>query len=668
MNKESLNFKINYFLVIMISFIVITIVLFGFFLQKTNKEIKKIKNQDLTFLRETSNFEGNIHNIYYLINNYNTDHINFNEDIKVTLNLLNNSLQYFSNQNLDENSIKILKKSLNSLNNNITTYLEFYDPIKEMEALDIYNKLKNENINNIFSLILNFEKTSSNSAVYLNSEFSNIVNSLKLHLNYDIESVNTFNVSYDNILNYLNNNNIEGSAKFLDVFENFHKESMIFFTAFDISKRIQAKNYLEEINILLNKELSSTLNKSTNQTSNISNNFNSLLKLQKISYFIFILCLVFLLILILLHTFYLNKNLLKNLNHIKKKIVDINSGESTIYNHIVINSKDELAEIANNFNNFEDKLHKLILKIKTGAFSIQQSVEILNTYNDNLVKKSDAQHSKIELINSNLSEVKKTISFNNENTLKLNKLAKKTKKITEIISLEAKSLSDTIGVIFKSSEKIEKISTSIEELSFQTTILSLNSAVESTRVQTGAKSFDVISNEIHKLSTMGKNAAKEIKNLSNENKIKIDESAFYLKNTVKLIETIVIKINEISILLDDITQGSKIETEGISNILSSLYDIELSTQHTNTIAKDTLSLSENLNNEALTFLDIIGYFDKTINPIKNTPTEELKNVLSDEEKENISNVLGNKNTEVPPSIETNLVLNTIKNPVNEKNE
>ena len=82
------------------------------------------------------------------------------------------------------------------------------------------------------------------------------------------------------------------------------------------------------------------------------------------------------------------------------------------------------------------------------------------------IRKSESQKNEIELININLAQIKKTINYSNDSTLKLNKLAKKTKKITEIINLEATNLNDTIEVIFKSSEEIEKISTLIEELSF----------------------------------------------------------------------------------------------------------------------------------------------------------------------------------------------------------
>ena len=246
--------------------------------------------------------------------------------------------------------------------------------------------------------------------------------------------------------------------------------------------------------------------------------------------------------------------------------------------NLFLSSNTEIIELSKGFDIIEQNINSLIFKIKQGAFSIRESVETLNMYNNNLANKSEEQYLKVESIDENLIQIKKIVNFNNINTQKLNKLTKKTKKIIEIINIESDNLNKTINQIFNSSEQIEKISTSIEELSFQTTILSLNSAVESTRIQNGAKSFDVISNEIHKLSTMGKNAAKEIKNLSNENRIKIDESTFYLHNTVNLIDTLVNKINEISTLLDEITIDSQSEFNEISKIMSSLLDIKSSTQ------------------------------------------------------------------------------------------
>ena len=366
--------------------------------------------------------------------------------------------------------------------------------------------------------------------------------------------------------------------------------------------------------------------------------------IETIKSFIGFLIVVFFIIssLIIFHIYKTNIGLFKNLNYINEKIKFITMGNDIDISaeNLFLSSNAEIIELSKGFDITEQNINSLIFKIKQGAFSIRESVETLNMYNNNLANKSEEQYLKVESIDENLIQIKKIVNFNNINTQKLNKLTKKTKKIIEIINIESDNLNKTINQIFNSSEQIEKISTSIEELSFQTTILSLNSAVESTRIQNGAKSFDVISNEIHKLSTMGKNAAKEIKNLSNENRIKIDESTFYLHNTVNLIDTLVNKINEISTLLDEITIDSQSEFNEISKIMSSLLDIKSSTQQTNKIAKDTLLLNENLNNESIHFLEIIDFFNnKNVNPnfnslISTITTEEILNDLTSNTVEN----------------------------------
>lgn len=366
--------------------------------------------------------------------------------------------------------------------------------------------------------------------------------------------------------------------------------------------------------------------------------------IETIKSFIGFLIVVFFIIssLIIFHIYKTNTGLFKNLNYINEKIKFITMGNDIDISaeNLFLSSNTEIIELSKGFDIIEQNINSLIFKIKQGAFSIRESVETLNMYNNNLANKSEEQYLKVESIDENLIQIKKIVNFNNINTQKLNKLTKKTKKIIEIINIESDNLNKTINQIFNSSEQIEKISTSIEELSFQTTILSLNSAVESTRIQNGAKSFDVISNEIHKLSTMGKNAAKEIKNLSNENRIKIDESTFYLHNTVNLIDTLVNKINEISTLLDEITIDSQSEFNEISKIMSSLLDIKSSTQQTNKIAKDTLLLNENLNNESIHFLEIIDFFNnKNVNPnfnslISTITTEEILNDLTSNTVEN----------------------------------
>lgn len=530
MNRESLNFKTNYFLGLILLFLSLASFIFLYYSRNLNNKIEQIKTLELVFFKNKNSLISEINNLTYLLENYESSDDKVKNDIYISLEKINKIKNYFNMRYNNMSFINNLVDKINLVREASFEYIKFKDNGMTSEA--------------------------------------------------------------------------EDTLKVID------------------------KTIVIDLKTLLNRDI--------NQLDFLDTRLSQLSKLIKLSHVSFIICLLLIMIVTILHIFYLNKNVLKNLYLLNTIMSQINNGEKSILNNIVLSSKDEIWDLANNFNIFENKVSELITKIKAGAFVIQQSAEILNTYNDNIVRKSESQKNEIELININLAQIKRTINYSNDSTLKLNKLAKKTKKITEIINLEATNLNDTIEVIFRSSEEIEKISTLIEELSFQTTILSLNSAVESTRVQKGSKSFDVISNEIHRLSTLGKQAAKDIKNLSNENKVKIDESAFYLKNTVKLIETIVIKINEISILIDDITKASESETYEIGHVVSSLKDIEALGNNTNSIAKDTLKLGEKLHKESLNFLDIVSFFDKEMLTVEKEITEEsIDNILTEDEKERI---------------------------------
>ena len=357
--------------------------------------------------------------------------------------------------------------------------------------------------------------------------------------------------------------------------------------------------------------------------------YNFLSFMSHIKNFVGFLIIILLIIslLIIYHIYKTNIEISNNLNYINEKINSIFIDNNISKENSFVNSNIEIVEISKGFDIIEKRMNDMIFKIKEKSFSLQQSIKTLHMHNDILIQKSNEQYLKIESMDESLIQIKKNLNLNNTNTQKLDKLAKKIKKTIEIINIEYENLNKTIMQIFNSSEQIEKISTSIEELSFQTTILSLNSTVESTRVQSSSKSFDVIANEIHRLSTMGKSAAKEIKNLSNENRIKIDESAFYLKNTVKLIDTLANKISEISNLLDEVIIDSQTEFNEISNMIGFLLDIKSSTQQTNKIAKDTFLLNENLNNESINLLETIDSFNNKNSKLN---ISSSSNIVSDE--------------------------------------
>jgi methyl-accepting chemotaxis protein len=166
-------------------------------------------------------------------------------------------------------------------------------------------------------------------------------------------------------------------------------------------------------------------------------------------------------------------------------------------------------------------------------------------------------------------------------------LASKTNRAMDDIDEQVKSINDAITVI--------------DQIAFQTNILSLNAAVEAATAGEAGKGFAVVAQEVRNLASRSAEAAKEIKNIVQLATAKANEGKAIANEMIGGYTTLNTKINETITLIEDVSQGSKEEERGIIQINDTINTLDQATQvNANSatiisgLANEVAALSENL--------------------------------------------------------------------------
>jgi methyl-accepting chemotaxis protein len=126
-----------------------------------------------------------------------------------------------------------------------------------------------------------------------------------------------------------------------------------------------------------------------------------------------------------------------------------------------------------------------------------------------LAQGSTEQAAAIEEVTSSINEIAEQTKINAQSASLANDKSLLVKEYASQGNIRMMEMLKAMEEINESSNSISKIVKVIEEIAFQTNILSLNAAVEAARAGVYGKGFAVVAEEVRNLAARSSNAAKE---------------------------------------------------------------------------------------------------------------------------------------------------------------
>ncbi|WP_457851434.1 methyl-accepting chemotaxis protein [Aliarcobacter butzleri] len=153
------------------------------------------------------------------------------------------------------------------------------------------------------------------------------------------------------------------------------------------------------------------------------------------------------------------------------------------------------------------------------------------------------------------------------------KLANQTTQAMDEINNQVNLINDSISVI--------------DQIAFQTNILSLNAAVEAATAGEAGKGFAVVAQEVRNLASRSAEAAREIKAIVENATSKANEGKEIANNMIEGYKELNINISETINLIGDIQNASKEQLLGIEQINDAVNSLDRQTQQNAMIASQT---------------------------------------------------------------------------------
>ena len=267
---------------------------------------------------------------------------------------------------------------------------------------------------------------------------------------------------------------------------------------------------------------------------------------------------------------------------------------------------DTCGKIGNEISIMNNMITQMLLDNQTDGIHLEESSRKLSENVNILNQNANNQAASLEEIAASITEISENINHTNKKTQDMFILSSNTKHSAQ----EGKELANkTVVSMDEINEKVQTINEAIsviDQIAFQTNILSLNAAVEAATAGEAGRGFAVVAQEVRNLAARSAEAAQEIKVLVESATMQTEQGKEISSKMIIGFEELEDKIHDTNQLITDVTDSAKEQTQSMNLINDNINGLDKFTQENAEIASKTNSISTDTNKIALRVVESVN--------------------------------------------------------------
>ncbi|CAH0534427.1 Methyl-accepting chemotaxis protein McpH [Vibrio stylophorae] len=301
---------------------------------------------------------------------------------------------------------------------------------------------------------------------------------------------------------------------------------------------------------------------------------------------------------------------------------DLGQGDGDLSQRLEIKGQDEIAQLAQGFNQFIEKIHDSVKAVAQTGAELQQAAQMLNQQAEATLENSHDQRDRtlqvvtainqmgatVNEIANNAAQAAKTAEHAEQQGIEGQNLVNQSRANSNQLADDIQQVSHVISSLAENTQAIGSILDVIRGISEQTNLLALNAAIEAARAGEQGRGFAVVADEVRSLASRTANSTDEIQTMINRLQIEAQNAVQAMQHsqlltvdgvdaadqTSQALDQIAEQITSISDMNNQVATATEEQTAVVNDININIDGINNATLRNNDYAENLLNSSQQL--------------------------------------------------------------------------
>ena len=266
------------------------------------------------------------------------------------------------------------------------------------------------------------------------------------------------------------------------------------------------------------------------------------------------------------------------------------------------NQTEELKVMVDAINKLNVKISRMLLSSLKSGTQFKKNADALRVNMEHLSGNITTQATILEETSASVEEITTNVRNNN---VDVDKMLKYSNELTVAVKNGYESAKNSASLMDRINDKtksIEEAISIIDQIAFQTNILSLNAAVEAATAGEAGKGFAVVAAEVRNLASRSAEAAREIKLLVGSATQEANNGKNASTEMIKEYDVLNENIQKTKQIIENISSSLKEQERGIEQVNIAISDLDRATQQNALKAQETNEIANHNDQMATTMV------------------------------------------------------------------